>query len=88
LSIRNLLNKNARVILSIQSLREKFEIKIYIKREKKIKKIIVTTINNIIDRIRETNTKATLLIYKNIIAIRRQFDFVIFRIKIKESKKI
>ncbi len=88
MSIRNLLNKNARVILSIQSLREKFEIKIYIKREKKIKKIIVTTINNIIDRIRETNTKATLLIYKNIIAIRRQFDFVIFRIKIKESKKI
>ena len=85
---RSLLNKSARVTLLVQSLREKFEIKIYIKKERKIKKIIATTTNNIINRACEANTKATLSIYKNIIAIKRQFNLVIFRIKTKESKKI
>jgi len=88
LLIRSSLHKSARIILLIQSFREKFEIKIYIKREKKIKRIITTTTNNIINRIREINTKATLLIRKNIIAIKKQFDFIIFRVKTKENKKI
>ncbi len=81
-------NKNAHVILLIQNLRKKFEIKIYIKREKKIKKIIIATTNNIIDRIYETNIEATLSIRKNIIAIRRQFDLVIFWVKTKKIKRI
>ena len=88
MSIRSLFNKNVRRILLVQSLCKKFKIKIYIKKKKKIKKIITITTNNRINRIRETNTKATLSIYKNIIAIKRRLDFVIFQLKIKESKRI
>ena len=88
MSIQSLLNKSARITLLIESLRKKFKIKIYIKKEKKIKRIIATTTNNIINQIYKTNTKTTLSIYKNIRAIRRRFDLVIFRIKIKNNKKI
>ena len=88
LSIRSSLNKNVCVILLVQNFRKKFEIKIYIRKEYKIKKIITITTNNIVSRIRKINTRATLLIYKNIIAIKNQSNFVIFRIKTKESKRI
>ncbi len=88
MSIQSLLNKSARITLLIESLRKKFKIKIYIKKEKKIKRIIATTTNNIINQIYKTNTKTTLSIYKNIRAIRRRFDLVIFRIKTKKNKRV
>jgi len=75
-------------MLSIQSVRKKFKIKIFIKNKKKIKKIIITTTNNIISRARETNVKRTFLTRKNIIVIKRRLNFVIFKIRIKKSKKI
>jgi len=75
-------------MLSIQSVRKKFKIKIFIKNKKKIKKIIITTTNNIISRARETNVKRTFLTRKNIIIIKRRLNFVIFKIRIKKSKKI
>ncbi len=88
MSIQSSFNKNTHVTPSIQSLRKKFEIKIYIKKKEKIKRIITTTINYIIDQTCKTNTKTIFLIRKNIIAIRRRFDLIIFWIKIKESKRI
>ena len=88
LSIRNSLNKDANIILLIQSLRKEFEVRVYIKREKKIKKVISTITNNIIDKIRNANVEATLLIRKNIIAIKRQLDIVVFKVKTKKSKRI
>jgi len=75
-------------MLLIQSVRKKFKIKIFIKNKKKIKKIIITTTNNIISRARETNVKRTFLTRKNIIIIKRRLNFVIFKIRIKKSKKI
>ncbi len=58
-------------MLLIQNLREKFKIKIYIRKEKEIKKIIAITTDNIINRIRKTNINTIFSIYKNIIAIRK-----------------
>ncbi len=88
LLIRSLFNKNASIILSIQSLCEKFDVKVYIKREKKIKKVIIITTNNIINKIRNINVETTLLIRKNIIIVKKQFNIVIFKIKTKKDKKI
>ena len=82
------LNKIVDTILSIQSFREKFEVRIYIKREKKIKKIIIATTNNIIKKVHNIDVEATLLVRKNIIIVKKQFDIVIFRVKIKKSKRI
>jgi len=47
-------------MLLIQNLREKFKIKIYIRKEKEIKKIIAITTDNIINRIRKTNINTIL----------------------------
>ncbi len=88
LSIRSLFNKNANITLLIRSFRKEFEVKVYIKKEKKIKKIIITTINNIINRICNANVEATLSIRKNIIIVKKQFNIVIFRVKTKKSKQL
>ncbi len=71
-------------MLLIQSIREKCQIKIYIKKEKKRKKIATTI--NIINQIRETNIKAALLICKDMIVVRKRFDFVTFEVKTKKTK--
>jgi len=70
LLIRSSLNKDANAMLSIQSVREKFKIKVFIKSKEKIKRIIITTTNNIINRAREIDAKATLLARKNIIVFK------------------
>ncbi len=88
LSTRNSFNKNANTTLSTQNFCEKFEIRIYIKKEEKIKRIITTTTNNIIDKARDTNVETIFSIRKNIIIVKRRFDIVIFRVKTKKSKKI
>ncbi len=75
-------------MLLIQNLCEKFEVKVYIKKKKKIEKIIIATTNNIINKARDIDIKAILLICKNIIIIKKRFDIVIFRIKTKKSKRI
>ena len=88
LLVRSSFNKDANTTLSIQSFRKEFEVKVYIKKEKKIKRIIIATINNIIKRVYNTNVEATLLVRKNIMIVKRRLDIVIFRIKTKKSKKI
>ncbi len=89
LLIRSLFNKDANTTLSIQNLRKEFEVRIYIKKEEKIKKIIIAIINNIINKVYKTNIEATLSIReKKIIVVERQFDIVIFKIKTKKSKRI
>ena len=87
-STRSSLNENVRVTSSIRSLREKFEIKIYIKREEKIKRIMTTITNDMISRAREANARTTLSTRKNIIAIKRRSNIVIFRVKTKKNKRI
>ena len=88
LLVRSFSNKNASIALLVRSLRKEFEVRVYIKKKEKIKRIIITTINNIISRIRDANVGATLLVRKNIIIVKRQFNIVIFKVKIKKSKRI
>jgi len=71
LSTQSSFNESANEILLIRNVREEFKIKVFIKSKKKIKRVITTTTNDIINRTRETNTKTTLLIRKNIIIVKR-----------------
>ncbi len=88
MSTRNLFDKDANATLSIQSVCEEFKLKVFIKKEEEIKRIITTTINSIIDRARKINAKTILSIHKDIIAIKKQFDLVIFKIKIENKNRI
>ncbi len=88
LLIRSSFNKDANTTLLVRSFCKKFEIRVYLKKKEKIKKIITTTTNNIISKARNANVKAMFSIYKNIIIVKRQFDIVILKIKIEKSKKI
>jgi len=84
----SLFNKDANIAPLVRSFHEEFEVRVYIKREKKIKRIITTITNDIIDRARNIDVKAAFLVRKDIIIVRKQFDIVIFRIKIEKSKRI
>ena len=85
---RNLFSKSAITILLTRNIREELELSVYIKKEKKIKKIISITTKNIINKIRKSNITITLSICKNIVVIKRYSNIITFRMKTKESKKI
>jgi len=72
----------------MQSFCKKFEIKIFTKSEKKIKKIITTITKNIVNWAKKINVDKTLFTRKNIEIIKRRLKLLIFRIKIKNNKKI
>ncbi len=88
LLVRNSFNKNTYRALLIQNLCKEFEVKVYIKKKEKIKRVIIATINNIINKIRNANIETTFFNTQNIIIIKKQFDIVIFKIKTKKNKRI
>ncbi len=67
---------------------KKFEIKIFIKKKEKIKKIMITTTKNIVRWVREINIDKMLSTRKNIKIMKRWSNLLIFWIKMKDSKKI
>ena len=82
------LNIDVNATSSIRHICEKFEIKIFIKEKKKIKKVMTTTTKNIINRAREINSSKTLSKRKNIKIMKRRSRFIIFKINTKNNKKI
>ncbi len=76
------------VTSSVQNHCEKFKIKIFIKEQEKIKRIMMTTTENIVRWAREIDVDKMLLTRKNIKTMKRWSDLLIFWIKIKDSKRI
>ncbi len=76
------------VALSVQNYCKKFKIKIFIKEKEKIKRIMMTTTENIVRWVREIDVDETLLTRKNIETIKRWSNLLIFWVKIEDSKKI
>jgi len=85
---RSSFNKSVDTTSSIRNVREEFKVRVYIKSEKEIKRIIIITTNDMIKRAREINIETTLFTRKNIIAIKRCLDLVTFKVRTKKSKKI
>ena len=82
------LNINVNVASSIRHICEKFEIKNFIKEEKKIKKFMTTTTKNLINRTKKINNSKTFSKRKNIKIIKRRSRLIIFKINTKNNKKI
>ncbi len=76
------------VASSVQNHCKKFEIKIFIKEKEKIKRIMMTTTENIVRWAREINVDETLSTRKNIETMKRWSNLLIFQVKMKDSKRI
>jgi len=66
---------------------EKFEVKIFIKEEEEVKRIMTTTTKNIVRWAREIDVDETLSTRKNIETMKRWSRLLIFRVKTKSSKR-
>ncbi len=67
---------------------EEFEIKVYIKEDEEAKRIMAATTKNIVERAREVDVDKTLSTRKDIEAIKRRPELIVFRVKTENSKKI
>ena len=76
------------VASSVQNHCKKFEIKIFVKEKEKIKRIMMTTTENIVRWTREIDVDEMLLTRKNIETMKRWSNLLIFQVKIKDSKRI
>lgn len=72
----------------VRGIREEFEVRVYIKGEEKVKRVMATTTDDMVNRARETDAATTLPARKNIIAVRRRPGLVTFRVRTEESKRI
>ncbi len=88
MSFENHLVLSVNVTSSVQNYCEKFKIKIFIKEKEKIKRIMMTTTENIVRWAREIDVDKMLSTRKNIKTMKRWSDLLIFWIKMKDSKKI
>ncbi len=79
---------NVNVASSVQNYCKKFEIKIFIKEKEKIKRIMMTTTENIMRWAREIDVDEMLSTRKNIKTMKRWSNLLIFQVKIKDSKRI
>ena len=79
---------NANITSSTRNSCEKFEIKMFIKEKKKIKKIMTTITKNIVNKAKDVVVAKTFSTRKNIEIIKRRSRLFIFRVKTKKSKKI
>ena len=79
---------SADVASSMQNHCKKFKIKIFIKEKEKIKRIMMTTTENIMKWVREIDVNKTLSTRKNIETMKRWSNLLIFWVKMKDSKKI
>ncbi len=78
---------NVNISSSVQNHCEKFEAKIFIKEKEKVKRIMTTTMKNIVRWVREINVDKTLSTRKNIKTMKRWLKLSIFQVKTKSSKK-
>jgi len=85
---RSYLSLNVNIALLMQNFYKKFEVKIFIRSKEKIKRIITTTTKNIVNWTKKINVNETLLARKNIEIIKRRLRLLVFKIKIKNNKKI
>jgi len=76
------------IALSMQNHCKKFEIKIFVKEKKKIKRIMMTITENIVRWAKKIDVDEILLIRKNIKTMKRWSNLLIFQVKIKDSKRI
>ena len=67
---------------------KKLEVKIFIKEKEKMKRIMMTTIKNIVEWVRESNINKMLSTCKDIETMKRWSNLLIFWVKMKDSKKI
>ncbi len=88
MSFENHLVLNVNITSSVQNLCKKFKIKIFIKEKKKIKRIMMTTTENIVRWAREIDINKMLSTCKNIETMKKWSNLLIFWIKMKDSKKI
>ncbi len=77
---------NVNISSSVQNHCEKFEVKIFIK-EEEVKRIMMTTMKNIVRWAKEIDVDEMLSTCKNIEMMKRWLKLLIFWIKIKSSKK-
>ena len=87
-SFENHLVLNVDISSSVQNYCEKFEVKIFIKEEAEVKKIMTTIMKNIVRWAREIDVDETLSTCKNIETMKKWLRLLIFWIKMKSSKKI
>ncbi len=73
---------------SVQNYCKKFEIKIFVKKKEKIKRIMMITTENIVRWAREIDVNEMLSTRKNIETMKRWSNLLIFQVKIEDSKKI
>ncbi len=86
-SFENHLVFNVDISSSMQNYCEKFEVKIFIKEEEKVKRIMTTIMKNIVKWAREIDVDKTLSTRKNIKMMKKWSRLLIFWIKMKSSKK-
>jgi len=78
---------NVDISSSVRNHCEKFEVKIFIKEEEEVKRIMTTTTKNIVRWAREIDVDETLSTRKNIETMKRWSRLLIFRVKTKSSKR-
>ncbi len=78
---------NVDISLSVQNHCKKFEVKIFIKKEEEVKRIMMITTKNIVRLVREIDVDETLSTRKNIKTMKKWLRLLIFQIKTKSSKK-
>ena len=87
-SFENHLVLSVDVASSMQNHCKKFKIKIFVKEKKKIKRIMMITIKNIVKWAREIDVNEMLSTCKNIKIMKRWSNLLIFQVKTKDRKKI
>ncbi len=78
---------NINISSSVQNHCKKFEVKIFIKEEKEVKRIMMITMKNIVKWVRKIDVDKMLLMCKNIKMMKRWSKLLIFWVKTKNSKK-
>ena len=78
---------NVDISLSVWNHCEKFKVKIFIKEKKEVKRIMMTTMKNIVRWAREIDVDETLSTRKNIKTMKRWSRLLIFQVKMKSSKR-
>jgi len=78
---------NVNISSSMRNHYEKFEVKIFIKEEEEVKRIMKTTMKNIVKWAREIDVDKTLSTRKNIEMMKRWSRLLIFQVKTKSSKR-
>ncbi len=86
-SFENHLVFNVDISLSVWNHCKKFKVKIFIKEKKEVKRIMMTTMKNIVRWAREIDVDETLSTRKNIKTMKRWLRLLIFQVKMKSSKR-